>query len=392
MRHKKWLSMLLALVLVFSAFPVSALAANTTSDDSTVDIYFSISHDADYVESEIGEIMAFQKMTVPYFDLALYGLEQLYFVSETYGKGDGATDENPSSNLQPGTEEFANGKVTMLHAFIYATEIYYCGIDEKDAGKGFLYEYDLLGTEALTITGSTGSIFITSFWGMDLNFNYYHNYEYPLASPGWGSTADQILLHDGDIITLGHFTSYNFHTDSRSVFNFIKAGEDAFTTNAVQGEQIELTAYRAGNGGKYTTAHTPLTNKPGVYCCSADDLTAMVSQWNYIGDADENGNIIVDTTYMEPGEYYVCVRGQYGEDYPKEIVSTPGGIILNVVEPTVKGDTNGDGTVNLRDLVTLCKYLTDDSTAIDRNGADMNGDEDVTLLDLVRICKNLTTE
>lgn len=387
-QSKKTLSMLLALVLIFTMLPVSALAVDTSdADTNSVDIYLSISDDADYVEAE-GMVMAFKKLTVPYFDLAEYGLEQLYFVSETYGKGEGATEDNPSSNLQPGTAEFAYGKVTMLHAIIYATEIFYCNIDPEDAGKGFMADWGLLGSDALTITGSTGSIFITSFWDMDQNFNYYHNYQYPLASPGWGSTADQILLHDGDIITLGHFTSWNFHTDSRSVFNLIKADDDSIVKTVAQGEQIDLSVYVAGKGSDYATAHKLLTNQPAVYYTSSDDVYSVVSQWNYLGDADENGRITVDTTYMEPGEYYICVKGQYGADYPKEIVSTPGGIILNVILP---GDANGDGSVNLLDLVRICKYLADDSVAIEKNSADMNGDGEVKLLDLVRLCKQLSS-
>lgn len=78
-----------------------------------VTVYFSISHDDAFVEGkQTGEAMALKKITVPYFDLALYGLENYYFSSETYGDdGDGL----PGSDLEPGTAEYAYGKITMTN-------------------------------------------------------------------------------------------------------------------------------------------------------------------------------------------------------------------------------------------------------------------------------------
>ena len=104
-----------------------------------VTVYFSFSHD-DTFEScdESGETMALKKVTVPYFDLELYGLENFYFASENYGPASGDPTGGPGSALDPGTKEFAYGKITMLHLFIYATEVYYLGIDPADAGKGYL--------------------------------------------------------------------------------------------------------------------------------------------------------------------------------------------------------------------------------------------------------------
>ena len=99
-----------------------------------VTVYFSFSHD-DTFEScnESGETMALKEVTVPYFDLELYGLENFYFASENYGPASGDPTGGPGSALDPGTKEFAYGKVTMFHLFIYATEVYYLGIDPADA-------------------------------------------------------------------------------------------------------------------------------------------------------------------------------------------------------------------------------------------------------------------
>ena len=381
--------MLLAVALIFTLFPVSAFAADE-EEPASAEIYLSVSHDAGYFETPENEIIAFKKLTVPYFDLALYGLQQYYFSSESYGKDEDYTGEgNPESDIEPGTAEHAFGKVTMLHAFIYATEVFYCGVDSEDAGKGYLKDMELIGTSVFSPEGSTGSMYIRQFWGMDENFNYYHNYKYPLASEGWGSTADQILLHDGDIVTLGHFSDWGFHTDSKSVFNFIKAGEKTVFAEVEQNKTIDLTVYLAGKGGNYTTAHTPRTEQPGVYYISLDELdTGTVTRWNYLGSADANGNITFDA-WMAPGEYLVCVSGQYGAEIKNSIVSTPGGIIIKVNEASVLGDINGDGTVNVLDLLGLRKHLAGSGTGIVEANADINSDGSINVLDLLALRKTL---
>ena len=273
------------------------------------EVYLSISSDADYVVSkETKDVMAMKKVTVPYFDLADYGLEK-----------------------------FANeeGKVTVLHLLIYATEVYYCGVSEEEAGQGYLYEAGLLGTEVLSIGGKPGSLFFTNFWDLDMNMNYYVNYEYPLAYDDWGATAEQILLQDGDIVTFGRFKSWSFYEDSTSVFNYMKAGDEVATTTAKQGDKVLLSLYHAGAdmNGEKTTAHTPVYKCPDVYGTNVNDLeSGVVKTWTKLGKADEKGNVIIDTKDFEPGEYLIAIEGQYGAEHKKDICSTPGGILLTVTE------------------------------------------------------------
>ena len=119
----------------------------------------------------------------------------------------------------------------MLHLFLYATEVYYLGIDPADAGKGYMA--DRFRIRIRFSFSGPGSIYMTRIWGYDENLNYYLNYEYPLASAGWGSTSDQILLHDGDVVTLGHFTDWSFYSDTGAVFNHIETD----ITDPVQGDK-----------------------------------------------------------------------------------------------------------------------------------------------------------
>ena len=338
-----------------------------------VTVYFSFSHDDTFESCEqSGQTVALKEVTVPYFDLALYGLEDFYFASEDYGPASGDPTGGPGSALDPGTKEFAYGKITMLHLFLYATEVYYLGIDPADAGKGYLADNGM-GTDIFNYSGSTGSIFLQNIWNYDLNLNYYLNYEYPLASAGWGSTCDQILLRDGDIVTLGHFSDWSFFNDTTSIFNYIVADK----TDPVQGDKIKLELYHAGADmyGTYNTAHTLIDYSPSVYCTPVNNIVSGdVTTWQYVGNAEADGSLVVDTSTLAPGEYIFALAGQPGKENPGVICSTPGGIRLTIHEkPVVKGDLNGDGVIDSTDVMALFNAINSGDD-LDATVADVNGD------------------
>lgn len=349
-----------------------------------VTVYFSFSHDDTFESCEqSGQVMALKEVTVPYFDLELYGLENFYFASENYGPASGDPTGGPGSALDPGTKEFAYGKITMLHLFIYATEVYYLGIDPADAGKGYLADNGM-GTDIFNYSGSTGSIFLQNIWNYDLNLNYYLNYEYPLASAGWGSTCDQILLRDGDIVTLGHFTDYSFFNDTTSIFNYIVADK----TDPVQGDKIKLELYHAGADmyGTYNTAHTLIDYSPSVYCTPVNDIVSGdVTTWQYVGNAEADGSLVVDTSKLAPGEYIFALAGQPGKENSGVICSTPGGIRLTIHEkPVVKGDLNGDGVINSTDVMALFNAINSGDD-LDATVADVNGDGVIDARDVMAL-------
>ena len=349
-----------------------------------VTVYFSFSHDDKFESCEqSGQTVALKKVTVPYFDLALYGLEDFYFASEDYGPASGDPTGGPGSALDPGTKEFAYGKVTMFHLFIYATEVYYLGIDPADAGKGYLKDNGL-GTPIFNVTGSTGSTFLQEIWNYDLNLNYYLNYEYPLASAGWGSTSDQILLRDGDIVTLGHFSDWSFFNDTTSIFNYIVADK----TDPVQGDKIKLELYHAGADmyGSYNTAHTLIDYSPSVYCTPVNNIVSGdVTTWQYVGNAEADGSLVVDTSTLAPGEYIFALAGQPGKENSGVICSTPGGIRLTIHEkPVVKGDINGDGVIDSTDVMALFNAINSGDD-LDATVADVNGDGVIDARDVMAL-------
>ncbi len=350
-----------------------------------VTVYFSFSHDDTFESCEqSGQTVALKKVTVPYFDLALYGLEDFYFASEDYGPASGDPTGGPGSALDPGTQEFAYGKITMLHLFLYATEVYYLGIDPADAGKGYLADNGIMGTDIFSYSGSTGSIFLQNIWKYDLNLNYYLNYEYPLASAGWGSTCDQILLREGDIVTLGHFSDWSFFNDTTSIFNYIVADK----TDPVQGDKIKLELYHAGADmyGTYNTAHTLIDYSPSVYCTPVNDIVSGdVTTWQYVGNAEADGSLVVDTSTLAPGEYIFALAGQPGKENPGAICSTPGGIRLTIHEkPVVKGDINGDGVIDSTDVMALFNAINSGDD-LDATVADVNGDSVIDARDVMAL-------
>ena len=350
-----------------------------------VTVYFSFSHDDTFESCEqSGQTVALKKVTVPYFDLALYGLEDFYFASEDYGPASGDPTGGPGSALDPGTKEFAYGKITMLHLFLYATEVYYLGIDPADAGKGYLADNGIMGTDIFSYSGSTGSIFLQNIWKYDLNLNYYLNYEYPLASAGWGSTCDQILLREGDIVTLGHFSDWSFFNDTTSIFNYIVADK----TDPVQGDKIKLELYHAGADmyGTYNTAHTLIDYSPSVYCTPVNDIVSGdVTTWQYVGNAEADGSLVVDTSKLAPGEYIFAMAGQPGKENPGAICSTPGGIRLTIHEkPVVKGDINGDGVIDSTDVMALFNAINSGDD-LDATVADVNGDGVIDARDVMAL-------
>ena len=366
----------------------------------TVTAYFSVTDDDQFVVGDngtgenggSGEAVAMKEYTVPYFDLALYGLEDFYFVSETYGEN----PDNPGlpgSSLTPGTAAYAFGKVTLLHLYIYALELDYCGLEPAEAGKGYLYDANLLGTEVLSISGSPGSFFMQEFWGHDLNLIYYQNYAYPLASEGWGSTADQILLEDGDIVTLSMYTSWSFFGDSKAGYLHLGLADDATVVETgveIGQESLELTLYRSWNDmmGGGGTAHFVATDEIKVYCAAADDLPGGdVTRWTYVGTTDESGNLTADLSALnlKAGKTYIfAVAGQLGEENSGDIVSCAGGIRVRVADPGT-GDVNGDGVLSLLDVLLLQQYVAKRVGADKLNvaAADLNGDGTISLQDVL---------
>ncbi|MBQ8975558.1 MAG: hypothetical protein IJ072_07555, partial [Oscillospiraceae bacterium] len=135
---RKVLSILLVLALVLG-MGITALAVDDDASVSVaavdpqynynetaaskVTVNVTVSNDGVPIMGQEGTPISHLDVTVPYFDLSLYGLSTYYRYGTTGGKG-----------------AYTNTKLierpTALHLFIYMIERYYMGLPAKDCGKG----------------------------------------------------------------------------------------------------------------------------------------------------------------------------------------------------------------------------------------------------------------
>jgi len=322
---KKLLALLLSLFMILSLIPTSAFAEvhRAPASGDGVDVQFSFSHDENFVVAKnhgglSSKPMAKERVKLKYFDLANYGLEKFYFHNGSYGKDDEVK----------GTAETAKGHITLLHLYIYMAEVYYLGIDPDNVGEGALREK--IGTELFSASGKAGSMYLTSFLNFDSNLNYYVNGEFPQASEGWGATADQIELKDGDDVQIGHFTNTNFFGSKLAGFNALNCKEEV---NA--GEKLSITAER-----HWQNLMKPEGSGTGIFPSNVSKLSVIkasdfthekISECNAFKTLDkkEDGSFELDTTGMATGRYFIAMEGQKDPEQDK-IVSTPAVAILDV--------------------------------------------------------------
>ena len=274
------------------------------TNQSSVRVYVTISNDGVPLvgKDDNGTILSHLAVDVPYFPLEYYALSDFNRYHTENGSGsyiDGIVVERP----------------TALHLYIYLLERYYLNIPAEDCGKGTsgLLQYvgdgsgvtDMFDNSyedtrnALTLSGSSTSMYMQNFWGHDENLMYYRNHVYPLMGPGWGSTADYILLSDGDTIDLAMFSNWSFYTygafarfdkDSYAV----KSGE----TVTLQTQKYDTKPVSDGGSGAFD-AITTLT--VALY----DAAWQRVPGFEALSSENNDGTYALNTTRLSPGVYYL---------------------------------------------------------------------------------------
>ena len=257
--------------------------------DGDVTFYFSVEEGAKFVEQG-GVIWALEEVTVPYFDLAQYDMEYLYYNPDCYKEG--------QASQAPGTKEQAEGVVTLLHALIWLTEVYYNELDPADTGKGWLNENGWPGFNVYSATAGSAFFYM---WDFGTNFNYYINYEYPLGYPGWGATCDQIKLSDGDVVSM------RYNDNSGNVGTYHHFGKKAIVTKTVNaGQSFDLDIYRTGEDyANYTTPVYLVGEGHNVYLFAEDEIDVNPASGTLMATTDAGGKVTIDTTGLELGTYYL---------------------------------------------------------------------------------------
>lgn len=265
-----------------------------------VTVYVTISNDGVPIQGRDGTVLCHKAITVPYFDLGEYGLDEFYRYHTENGEGK-YIDENIVE------------RPTGLHLYLYLLERYFIGLPEEQCCKG-AYPRDALASfklgedvnymdetpaytadsfAALTITGSPTSLYMANFWGHDENLMYYRNHCYPYMSPGWGSTSDYIVLSDGDTWDVAMFTNWSFWSSGGAFTCF---DQDAY--NARPGMEMTVN----------TQAYGTTFEGSDFYPFSNLDVFLYNDKWEQIEqykEAADGKSTFSFTAPTEEGTYYL---------------------------------------------------------------------------------------
>ncbi len=225
-----------------------------TPQDS-VRVWVTISSDGVPIRGNEGTVISHLEVNVPYFDLSLYGLSDYYRYQTENGSGGYVNDTIVK-------------RPTALHLYLYMIGVYYLGYTPEQVTTG---QAEIVGAKggkgvenmrgepayedtslALEPTGSATSMYMQQFWGHDENLMYYRNHVYPLMGPGWGSTADYILLSDDDTIDVAMFSDWSFWTKGA----FACFDQDAYSVqpgNSIRFSTMKYDTKSVADGGTEQT-------------------------------------------------------------------------------------------------------------------------------------------
>ncbi|MBR3870887.1 MAG: hypothetical protein IKJ17_05260, partial [Clostridia bacterium] len=295
----KIVSIMLSIIMIAGILPIAVFATEPVQEVA----YISASDDGQFIDDADGNLMAYVGVALD--DLTAIDLD-------TYGLSDYKYDKDGDGNYE----------ITLLHLYIYVHEVI-CGKDWSE----------------VTISGGAGSIYFAGglFGFEDENLRYNYNGAYPADENGWGFTADQIVLSDGDFIEVAHFSDWSFFTDSAYGFHYFTNENDEINISysAETGTALPLKLIRVGGGmgmGDTTTAEAGYTV---YYGSSIGNATGSVT-------TDDNG--VASITFSDPGTYYVWCDGGEGID-TGSIVSSPASATVTVTgESTGAGSGSGEGS------------------------------------------------
>ena len=151
---KRLLAMFLAFLMVFTMIPTTSFAAEGSAqaeasespsaygydetDAESVTVNVTLSNDGFPIVAQDGTALSHHEVTVPYFDLANYDLQDYY----RYGTANG-------SGSYAGTEVIK--RPTLLHLYIYLIERYYMDVPEDECGTGTSGIFEYASRGGLTI-------------------------------------------------------------------------------------------------------------------------------------------------------------------------------------------------------------------------------------------------
>lgn len=269
------------------------------SPADSVTVYVTISSDGMPVRGKDGTPISHLEVTVPYFDLASQNLGAYYRYHTENGSG-------------KYVDEQIVERPTALHLYLYMIGVYYLGLNPAEVTSGSTKIVDHAGGAgvswisgdkayddtgaALSLSGSATSMYMENFWGHDQNLMYYRNHIYPLMSAGWGSTADYILLSDGDTIDVAMYSDWGFWSDGGA---FARFDQDAYSVapgGTVSFSTLKYDTKSVSDGG--SDMFTAVTGMDvGVY----DENMTLLD----VVSPEQDGGSSYAYTFKNAGTYYL---------------------------------------------------------------------------------------
>ena len=293
-------------------------------------VTFTLTNNAYFKTTDELVQLANVPITVTYFDLANYGLEEYYQYDES-----GNVIEQP----------------TMLHLFIAAMEHYEIGLEGDEIGRGSLRQYP----DYLTVSGGSGHMYMTRFWKHNENLIYSLNGVYPLQSPGIGATADQLILHDGDFVDVAMFSDTTFYSDIESGMHYFSTDgqtpQRVFTVTHDTDLKLTYLLAHTAMMGDYVTKFTPVKSQTTVYygtSINGSDMKTMTT--------DENSELTI--SFKDPGTYYLWTQGATGSN-GKAIVSAPA--CATIIVTLNQEEINKKLVEDVEALIDAIDEVTEDS-------------------------------
>ena len=279
-------------IMITAVLTVSAYADTeaVNSSDDGITVYVTLTNDSDFLRGTDGTVIARVPVTLSYFDLKDYGLEQYY-----------RYDDYDEVIEQP----------TVLHLLIRVLEKYYA--------RRTLTANDM-HSNMIDVTGAPKTLWLNRFWNHDGNLMYFVNHQYPLMSEKWGATADYILLEDGDELEMAMYTDWGFYNNSAFLF----FEDDVVSAKTGRSVRMHLMANPTSvvNDGVFR-GYEVMTNE-NVRVSSNRGKT-----WTQLTDkTDEDGYIYL--TFDALGTYYVST----GPSHTNYKDAAPAIAVITVTETT----------------------------------------------------------
>ena len=205
---------------------------------------------------------------------------------------------------------------TVLHLMIRMLETYYL-----EAGQTLTNN-----TDALTASGSFGSLYFQKFWGGGENLTYFLNHAFPVMYPGMGATADYMTLENGDLVELGMFTSGEFYTDEKAGYPyFVRQDGTAADRLTLAAREAQTLVLHLAGSDMYTAAPKDQILRNTKVYVTQQPANGDAAQWTLLGTTDKDGALRV--SFRQAGTYYVAAAGSS--------VSAPGVCLVTVTADEV---------------------------------------------------------